>query len=119
MPFKLQTNRSLNQVAVYWAPGTSDGYGDRTFTVGTEIACRWEDRQDEFVDPYGDKKISRAVVYVAQDLAVGGHLYLGTLADLSSSQDDDPFAVPAAWEIRGWEKIPKLNGSSYTRRAWL
>lgn len=109
----------LNQTAVYWANPTSTGMMDKTFTGGVEIDCRWEDKADTFTDPTGEEATSTAVVVVAQDLDLGGYLYLGELTDLSSSEAADPLEVDDAKVIRGVEKVPIRDASDFFRRVFL
>ena len=115
---KLLENQ-LNQTAVYWGNPSSDGYGGRTFDVPAEISVRWQDRQELFVDAQGREQTSRAVVYVATDLVIGGYLYLGELADLSSAEEGDPLSVSTAYEIRAISKTPDIGADRFARKLWL
>lgn len=109
----------LNQTAVYWGSPQDDGYGGRFFASGVEIPTRWHHRQELFVDAEGREQRSHAVVYVSSDLDIGGYLYLGTLASLSSAQEGDPLLVAAAYEIRAVGKSPNLRADKFTRKIWL
>ena len=109
----------LKQTAVYWGNPASDGYGGRTFDDAVEMNVRWQDRQELFVDAQGREQTSRAVVYVATDLAIGGYLYLGTLADLSSAEEGDPLSVSTAYEIRSISKTPDIGADRFARKLWL
>lgn len=117
---KLWTH-TLNQTAVYWGSPTSDGTGGRTFgsAYPVEVDVRWEQVQKLFIDGSGQEVRSRAVVYVGQDLDLGGYLYLGTLDDLSSAEQADPLAISGAYEIRSFEKVPDINAGRFVRKAWL
>lgn len=117
MPFKSQV-RALNQTAVYWSAPTFDGLGGSTFTIGADIACRWEDKAELFLDLQGKEQRSSAVVFVSSDLAVGGYLYLGSVDDLTTPQKSDPMLI-AAYEIRAIEKIPSIDAQRFTRKVWL
>lgn len=109
--------RQLNQTAVYWGTPVADGWGGRSFASGIEIAVRWEHKAQAFVDALGQETVSRAVVYADQDFDIGGYLYLGELADLSSAPD--PKDSSSAYEIRQFEKTPDLGGTRFIRRALL
>lgn len=109
----------LKQVAVYWGDPSSDGYGGRTFDDPVEINVRWQDRQELFVDAQGREQTSRAVVYVATDLNIGGYLYLGALADLSSAEEGDPLSISTAYEIRSISKTPDIGADRFARKVWL
>lgn len=115
---KMLTNQ-LKQTAVYWGNPQSDGYGGRTFDDAVEISVRWADRQEMFVDTQARERVSRAVVYAAIDLMVGGYLYLGELADLSSAEEGDPLSISTAYEIRAFSKTPNVRGDQFVRKAWL
>jgi len=110
--------KNHNQTIVYWAsPSVSDKWGNRTFTAPVELSGRWEDRQDLFIDPSGRERVSRAVVFLGQDVDVGGYLYLGTLLSISSAVN--PKSVTNAYEIRAFSKIPNLRSSDYERKVTL
>lgn len=110
---------ALKQTAVYWGAPVSDGQGGRTFADAVELDVRWEERHDLFIDPQGQEKQSSAVVFVDQDVDIGGYLFLGDLDDLGSAEEDDPMIVSGAYEIRQFDKTPDLKGTSFLRRAWL
>ena len=111
---------TLQQTAVYWASPVADGYGGRTFDDPVEIACRWEYRQELFIDAHGRERRSEAVIYVNTDLDLGGYLYLGDLDDLDSGEEADPTTVTNAREVRRFDKVPALRSStSFTYKAWL
>jgi len=110
---------SLKQTAVYWGTPVSDGVGGRTFADPVELDVRWEERHELFIDPQGQEKQSSAVVFIGQDVVVGGYLFLGDLDDLSSAEEGDALNVSGAYEIRQFGKIPDSKGTSFLRRAWL
>lgn len=105
------------QTVVYWGTPVSDGSGGRTFATPVELKVRWEDRAEMFVDAQGREKRSRAVCYPGQDVDLGGYLYLGQLADLSSAPE--PADTATAYEIQGFMKVPDIKGTRFMRTAWL
>lgn len=111
--------KACNQDAVYWASPTHDGSGGTTFSSGTEIKVRWEDRIEEFLDNNGEVQHSMGVIYLLQDVDVGGYLFLGDLDDLTSAAEEDPKQEDDAYLIRGFKKSPSIKGSNYTRKAWV
>lgn len=117
---KLLTH-NLNQTAVYWGSPASDGAGGRTFgsAYPEEINVRWEQKQELFIDANGQEVRSNAVVFVGQDVDLGGYLYLGTLEDLSSAEEADPLTTRGAYEIRGLGKMPDLKAGRFVRKIWL
>ncbi len=105
------------QTVVYWGTPVTVGGGGRTFADPVELKVRWEDRAEMFVDAAGQEKRSRAVVLLGQDVDLGGYLYLGKLADLSSAPD--PADTATAYEIQAFAKVPDIKGTRFTRTAWL
>lgn len=104
----------LKQEVTYWAPGGEDRFGAQTFSAPVVIQARWEDRNEEVKTIGGDDIVTQAVVFVDQDLYVGGYLALGDhLAIL------DPNLTQAASEIQAWASIPDLRNVSTERRAFL
>jgi len=112
-------SRLLNQTAVYWSSPTEDGYGGFTFSAPVEISCRWQTSTKVITAGNGDQIVSRAVVYVNQDLDEQGMLYLGTLDDLDSSQEAEPRTVSGACVIRRFDKTPSVEAGEYLRKAYL
>lgn len=112
-------DRNLNQTAVYWGTPVDDGDGGLTFADPVEIDCRWVDISEVITAASGEQIVSRAKVRVNQDLDERGMLYLGTLADLDSTQEGDPLSVDGAHEIRRFDKIPTIKANAYSRKAWL
>uniref|UniRef100_A0A6M3IQQ1 Uncharacterized protein n=1 Tax=viral metagenome TaxID=1070528 RepID=A0A6M3IQQ1_9ZZZZ len=110
----------LSQTAVYWGAPQPDGGGGYTFADAVEISCRWEDTSEmtRRADT-GEETVASAVVYVNQDLAIGGFLYLGTLDDLDSGETVDPLTVAGAQEIMKLDKVPGRRADTFVREAWL
>jgi len=111
--------RNLNQTAVYWGNPTPDGYGGYTFDEAVEIDCRWVDTIEVITDAKGENVVSRANVQVAQDVDVDGMLFLGTLDDLDSSQEENPETIPTAYRIKKFDKTPTIRGNAFHRAAYL
>ena len=63
-------------------------------------------------------KISKAKVYVASDVDVGGVLWQGRLADVPTSTTA-PKKNAGAFEIIRFDKLPTLNCRKYLRTAYL
>lgn len=110
---------SLKQKAVYWASPASDGMTGRTFDTAVELSVRWEERGELFVDSTGQERTSRAVIFVSQDVDLGGYLYLGTFASLDSGEAVDPFELDEAYEILQFAKVPDRSGIVFVRTVWL
>lgn len=107
-----------NQKAVYWGNPTPDGYGGNTFDDPVEVDCRWEERNDMFRDAYGQEKVAHSVVFLGQDVDVGGYLFLGDLDDIAS--DETPESTDGALEIQAFRKIPDIDfPDEFERKAFL
>lgn len=105
--------RNLKQTITYWAAPIPDGWGGYTFTSPTTISARWEDTQELFVNAQGKEEKSRAVVWLGQDVDIGGYLYNGT------STDENPKTVAGAFPIKSFSKIPNIKATKFERKAWL
>lgn len=106
-------SKNYLQDATYWGNPISDAYGSITFDSPISISVRWEEKAELFTDQSGNKILSNAIVFVSQDLSVGGYLYLGTSSELS------PSSVKESFRIRGFSKIPTVKGTDYLRIAYL
>jgi len=94
------------QDAVYWTPGTPDGYGGYSYT-SKAIKCRWDDVSKKVLAQNGDEIVSDAQILVTDtDLKVGGYIWLGSLSNLTTSQKTNPKSVAGAREIKRIERSP-------------
>lgn len=118
----MNLSRLLNQTITYWASPVPDGYGGYTYDAPEAIVGRWEDKQELFIDAAGNEVKSNAVVYLTQDVSLGGFLALGDYTD-SANYEEDPVGsasgVDGAREIRAFEKSPDIRGDYSLRKAWL
>lgn len=119
--------RLCTQTAVYWGNPQDDGKGGFTYDDPVEIDCRWQ-AGTEVVSMRGDQGktrelVSRAQVYVTQDVDEEGYLYLGTLDSedaLSSAEESNPMTVTGAYRIRVFEKTPVLGrDDEFLRKVYL
>ena len=109
----------LNQTAVYWGTPVYGGAGGRTFAEAAEISVRWEDKQEVYRDQAGAEHTSSAVVFVNEDLDLGGYLFLGELTDLASDELLQPQTVAAAREVRYVGKVPSVKADMFVRKVML
>jgi len=108
-----------NQTAVYWAPAAADGFGGRTYGTPSEIAVRWENRQEVYIDKEAREARSLAVVYPDRALVTEGLLYLGTLLSLNSGEEADPFSIDGIQEIKSVQSSPAVKGAEAFYKVWL
>lgn len=117
----------LTDLAVYWAPTGTDDTGRKTYASPVEVACRWEEAGQEFMDPAGNRRVSTAVVYTNQDTEPLGVLWHSTkkVTDTAGSAIDEltdegnPFANAGAYEIQRFTKLPTLDGEEFLRASYL
>lgn len=114
----------LNGTCVYWPLGTAqsgggefDDFGKRRYSTPVELSCHWEARSMEYMDARGTRRLSRAVVFLDTDVAVGGVLLHDTLASVGDSTN--PKNNDGAWEIRRFDKLPDDEEDEYERKAYL
>jgi hypothetical protein len=95
---------SLNQTATYWAPsGSTDLYGKPTPSAPVQIPCRWEERSSQVISKKGEEIISKARVFMLQDVSLDGYLYLG------ASAQADPNNQSGVYEIQAMSRTPDLS----------
>lgn len=111
-------SKRLSQTLVYWANPVDDGYGYFTFDDPVEISGRCEYKVELVRSGLGEEVVSRAQVYLDQEVQEKEYLYLGTLDDMDSNPD--PRDVEGAMEVIAFEKIPKLGSSTlFLYKAYL
>jgi len=106
LPFKFQD-------ATYWASPVPNGFGGHTFAAPVQIKVRWEDKTEEFLTALGEPVFSQSVLYIDQDIDIGGYMFLGT------SLTADPTTVEGAFPVKRFAKTPSLRNAEYERKAWL
>lgn len=117
MPFP---DHNLKQTCVYWGNPTDDGYGGYTYDDPVELPCGWKDSTRVITDSKGQQIVCRAEVQVKQDLDENGRLYLSTLDDLESSEEEDPTSITGAYLIKRFDKVPLVNRKDrFYRKAYL
>lgn len=114
--------RNMNQVATYWPPGVSDGFGGRGYGAVVIIRCRWQLTNELFRGSDGQEYTSSAVVYTDRELVLGGLLALGDLtAEVDSDGQIDPADVATSdpREIRQLGQSPSLDATMALNKVWL
>ena len=104
------------QTAVLWAAGGYDDYGEQTVGDPVEVQVRWVNNRSEALDANGNMIAIDATVVLAQDVAIGDKMWLGTLDDLPGTgyQPDED-----VMEVVTFGKTPDLKGRFYRREAGL
>lgn len=111
--------RAMVQVVVYWGAPVPDGEGGSTFADPVELMVRWEVVDEVVVNNDGREVVSKARIWVNQDVDEQGWIYLGELDDLGVDPDD-PKTIDGANEIITFRKIPSLGkDNEFVRRANL
>jgi hypothetical protein len=105
------------QTAVYWALSSIDEYGAEVYLSPVEIACRWEDVSEQFLDAEGNTVMSNAQVYVDRDMILGSVLMLGELTDITDAVNIKENA--GAWEVRRYDNLPNLKATEFLKTAML
>ena len=110
-----------NQTAVYWDSPQNDGFGRMIYGAPVEVNCFWVDEQETMIDNDGKEWVTKAKVFVLQDLDEQGVLWLGTLSSLSDDEKTDPKAnLQKTQEIKRFIKTPSFyDEDSYVRKVIL
>lgn len=102
-------------IITYWALTPENAYGEKGFVTPITFVGHWEDRNEQMRLTSGEDIISKAIVYVPEEveLAMGGYLVLGDYSEAA-----DPLLV-GGQEIQTIINIPSMRTSSNERRAIL
>lgn len=107
--FSTFLKRVCVEPAVYWGNPKSNGRGGFAYDPPIEIQCFWNEKRQALSVNDGDKVISRALVYVLQDLHEEGLLYRGGLSELTTIQKATPTKVEDICIIKRFERYPGIN----------
>lgn len=114
-------NKFLKQTLVYWAPAGADEYGKVAYGTPVELACRWEDRRTEYLNPEGRLVMSRAYVLLADPIREGGLIFLGKLADWIAmpTYPEIPTRGQLAIEVTNVKPTPDIKAKSMIYEIYL
>lgn len=112
-------SKRLNQTLVYWGNPKNDGFGTYTFDDPVEIRGRCEYKVEMVLSVDGEELVSRARVYLEQEVDGGGYLYLGTLDDSVIGDDQSPSTTEGSMRILAFEKIPSLDDRGSLYKAYV
>jgi hypothetical protein len=105
---------ALRQSAAYWAPSGIDGYGQATYAAPVLVSCRWETRQELYINEAGESLTSANVVYSASELAIDGKMLLvGSLSGLTTTPPASARRIEAA------AISPSVKNDSNLFKQWL
>lgn len=101
---------TLREKATVWA-ASPDGYGGFTFSAPTKVMCRWQDRQEEFVDFQGRQLVSASVVYLESKVDPGSFIALGefTAADPVSVGAKEVKSYSRTHDLRNMQTLHKVH----------
>lgn len=113
--------RSLSQTLVYWATPVADGYGGFTFDDPVEIKGRCEYTTELILSgSTGEEVLSKARVYLNQEVYEGEYLYLGELDDDDLESAPTPINTSKSMRIISATKLPQLGSSTnFLYKAYL
>ena len=104
------------QKAIYWKRGVFDHYGVPSFDDPIEVDCRWEDVNMEFLDPQGNRQMSRSVVYVDCLMVVGDRLAKGPMESYTPA---NPINQEGTFEIKRFDILPNLKNTENLYTAYF
>lgn len=106
--------RNLKQTLTYWPSLGSDGFGGFTYGTPTTLNCRWEDKNEMFLNDLGEEEVSKAIVYLDADVNAGDYVAQG---DFTTTLD--PGTLSGAHRIKAYGKSTDLAGLVALRKLWL
>jgi hypothetical protein len=110
----MRLSRLLPQTITYWSRGQEDRFGNTAWGAPATRRARWEESQQEVATTSGETFVSKAVLYLDQDVGIGDYVALGDLTAVS-----DPTLTTDAYEIRAFRTIPDLRNVDKERRAYI
>ena len=105
---------AYKQTLTYWPHTGQDGYGAPVFGAAVVKPCRWEDKNEEFINASGVKSLSQAIVWTYDEMDVGDWVVKG-----DHSAEANPTNLDAAFQIQRADEIPDLRGLNRENRHYL
>lgn len=113
-------SKMRKQFAVWWARNEPpDRYGRYTFAEPVEVACRWDDKSEQYKDRQGQLAYSTSTVYVDRVMHPGDRLMRGNLETDTPSDPLDESISGLASEIVAFEHILNFKGTEPFYTAYL
>lgn len=114
----LAYSRSMKQVATYWPPGTSDGFGEKDFAgvVPVRVMCRFQPSEEVMIDANGDQITASHVVFSDTPMEIGGFILEG---ETWTEETDDPRQIAGAREVRRVQRYPSLRYNFVLHAAYV
>ena len=110
--------RHLNQTLVYWKKTGNDGEGGFEYATPEDLNGRCEFKVEQVLSALGEEKVSRARVFLEQEVEEGGYLYLGSLDDSNMDSAPLPETTEGSMRIIAFETIPRLDGPGNLYKAF-
>ncbi len=105
------------QTMVYWGNPVAGADGVFVFNAPVELLCFWIETVDSKINKAGREIISKAEIFVKQDVDVFGFVYLGFLSDLTAAEKTNPKEKDTAYEIQLMIKKQSLyNQDKFMRK---
>lgn len=102
----------MPHIATYWPPAGTGATGSMSYGAPVSIICRWQNKNDLFVDSLGRQQVSSAVVYPGAEVETEGMLARGEHVSA------DPFSVGAK-QIMAVGDSPDLDDDLTLYKVWL
>lgn len=106
--------RHLREDVTHWPVIGSNGYGGFTFDPPVKLKGRWEDKAVLFRTLDNEEEVSNAILYLADDVAVGDYFGQG---DLTATAD--PTDLSTTFRARGYNKVTDLRALQALRKVFL
>lgn len=106
-------SRNMPMTATYWDFLGVDAYGQSILDAPITIRCRWQDQAVLYKDAQGQQRVSSAIIYPAQEVAIKGWLKLGIDATTS------PVGLAGAHEIQQVGQSPSLDNRMRLLKVYL
>lgn len=102
----------MPHLATYWPMTGRDAFGAITYGDPVVIQCRWQNKNDLFVDALGRERVSSAVIYPAHEVAIEGMLARGEHASTKPH-------IVGAKQIMAVGDSPDLDDAITLYKVWL
>jgi hypothetical protein len=104
---------ALHQDITYWAPGTEDQFGGKSYLAPAVIKGRWQDKVENIITHDGQDAVSKAQIFTEAPVLPTGFLVLGV------ATESDPTGVMGAEEIRIIGSSPNLSNLQRLYTAYI
>ena len=112
----MKYKQKLIHQATVWKNPVSDSYGGFTFDTPILINCRWQDKNQLYIDSNGREAVSKSIIWLNPDdnIGIGDMIASGVYTSTVV-----PYDCSDAWSIKSIDRTSNIKGTQTVVTAYI